>query len=538
VPTLHDLLNGPHLDLLHQQLPAYLLRQRWFGSKSRTIQQAQVLDWAELPGLDAALLLVQIHYEDDSIETYQLPVAIRSALQTDQLHTTDPTSIIATFPSPTGEMLLHDGAQSEDLRQALLTLIADNASLPTHSGIVTGSRSSALSKARGTDILPARTGSAEQSNTSILYGGRLIMKLFRRLQPGENPDTEIGRFLTETAHFPRIAPFLGDIRWQPQDKAGNNSVTTLAMLQALVENEGDGWQWTLDELARFYALCIDQPGPSDDIAAPNFLTTTKIPQQVRDIAAVSLDAASLLGQRTAELHLALATTTRNPAFAAESFSPADLASDDARINTQVARTLDTLQHGVTQLSDAATIEGAHAILASRADLLQRAHLLTSADPTQTGQRIRIHGDYHLGQVLRAEGDYVILDFEGEPARPLAERRQKQSPLKDVAGMLRSFSYAAYAGLNQFLQDHPADPQKTLHLETWARQWENAAAAEFLLAYKLAIAGNPQLIPQPQQAQLLLNAYLLEKALYELLYELNNRPTWVRIPIAGILSLPQ
>lgn len=497
----------------------------------------RALDWAEFPGLDAALLFVEIHYEGGGIETYQLPLAISSNLQADELRKEAPASIIATFSSPAGDVLLHDGTVREDRRQALLTLITGNATLTTHSGIVTATGSSALAEVRGTKTLPARTSSAEQSNTSIIYGDLLIMKIFRRLQPGENPDTEIGRFLTETAHFPRIAPFLGDIRWQTRGKEDNDP-TTLAMLQGLVKNDGDGWQWMLDKLAPFYTSCIDQPVPQDAITPSGFLTTNEIPQPVRTLAAVSLDATALLGQRTAELHLALATTTSNPAFAAEPFSPTDLASDAARIDAQIAHTLDALQHGVAQLTDTATIESAHTILVSRADLLQRAHLLTTADPTHTGQRIRIHGDYHLGQVLRANGDYVILDFEGEPARPLAERRQKQSPLKDVAGMLRSFSYAAYAGLNQFLQDHPMSPQQKANLETWARLWENAAANEFLRAYKLAIAANPQLTPQPEQAQLLLSAYLLEKALYELLYELNNRPTWVRIPIAGILSLPQ
>ncbi len=537
-PRLHDLLQGTQLDSLQQQLPPYLLRQRWFGSKSRTILQARVLDWVEFPGLDAALLFVEIHYEGGGTETYQLALAISSPPQSDQLRKAAPASIIATFPSPAGDVLLHDGTVREDRRQALLTLIARNATLATHSGIVTATGSSALAEVRGTKTLPAYTGSAEQSNTSIIYGDLLIMKLFRRLQQGENPDTEIGRFLTETAHFPRIPPFLGDIRWQPHGKEDNDSPTTLAMLQGLVKNDGDGWQSTLNELASFYTSCIDQPAPPDAIPPPGFLAANEIIQPLRNLAAVSLGAAALLGQRTAELHLALATTTNNPAFAAEPFSPSDLASDADRIDAQIAHTLDALQHGAAQLTDSATIDSAHTILASRAGLLQRARLLTTADPTQTGQRIRIHGDYHLGQVLRASGDYVILDFEGEPARPLAERRKKQSPLKDVAGMLRSFSYATYAGLNQFLQDQPMSSQKTANLETWARLWENAAASEFLRAYQLAIAANPQLIPQPRQAQVLLNAYLLEKALYELLYELNNRPTWVRIPIAGILSLPQ
>jgi maltose alpha-D-glucosyltransferase/alpha-amylase len=181
-------------------------------------------------------------------------------------------------------------------------------------------------------------------------------------------------------------------------------------------------------------------------------------------------------------------------------------------------------------------DNAALVLSRRIELFARAQAIASATPGGVGQRIRIHGDYHLGQVLRSRGDYIILDFEGEPARTLAARRAKQSPLKDVAGMLRSFSYAAYAGLNAFAQRRPDDAKS---LEPWARLWQNSVSTEFLRAYRLAIdATNPKLIPQPTQAQLLLNAYLLEKALYELLYELDNRPAWVRIPLAGILALPQ
>jgi maltose alpha-D-glucosyltransferase/alpha-amylase len=174
------------------------------------------------------------------------------------------------------------------------------------------------------------------------------------------------------------------------------------------------------------------------------------------------------------------------------------------------------------------------VLSRRIELFARARAIASATPAQAGQSIRIHGDYHLGQVLRSRGDYVILDFEGEPARSLAERRAKQSPLRDVAGMLRSFSYAAHAAHNAFAQRRPDDAK---YLEPWATLWQNSVSTEFLRAYHATVrAKDSALIPQPAQAQILLNAYLLEKSLYELLYELNNRPAWVRIPLAGILSL--
>jgi maltose alpha-D-glucosyltransferase/alpha-amylase len=231
------------------------------------------------------------------------------------------------------------------------------------------------------------------------------------------------------------------------------------------------------------------------------------------------------------MHLALATQTEDPAFQSEPFTAEDLALDARRIDAQIHRTLDALRAGMPSLREL-TADDAASILSRRIELFARAHAITTAQAS--GKRIRIHGDYHLGQVLRAKNDFVILDFEGEPARSLAERRRKQSPLKDVAGMLRSFSYAAYSGLDQYVQRHP-DSYKAL--EPWAQLWENAVCTAFLDAYKQTTAADPNLLPEAGQAQSLLNAYLLEKALYELLYELNNRPAWVRIPLAGILALP-
>ncbi len=355
-------------------------------------------------------------------------------------------------------------------------------------GVLHGHSSSAFAAVRGEDALPARTGSAEQSNTSILYDAKLIMKLFRRLQPGENPDTEIGRFLTETAHFTRIAPFLGDIML----KSEAGEPTTIAMLQGLVENEGDGWQWTLDELSHFYDDVAILPAPTELGESASFLVEKETPALAREHAGLYVDAAGLLGKRTAEMHLALATKTDNQDFVAEPFTKEGLVADATRIEAQLTLSLEALKRGMSQLTEI-TGDNAALVLSRRIELFSRARAIAAATSTAFGQRIRIHGDYHLGQVLRSRGDYIILDFEGEPARTLAERRAKQSPLKDVAGMLRSFSYAAYAGLNAFAQRRPDDAK---NLEPWARLWQNAVSTEFLCAYRHAIeAANPTLIPQ-------------------------------------------
>ncbi len=401
--------------------------------------------------------------------------------------------------------------------------------------------------------LPSRVGSAEQSNTSLLFGDKFILKLFRRLQPGQNPDVEIGRFLTEGALYERIAPYMGEISITLPGTEEAGEKITIAMLQGLVANEGDGWAWFLDQLQEFFRSAAGVPAPANTLA-PGFLDERETLHEALEHGETSLKAAALLGRRTAEMHLALASPTDDPAFAAEPLNSADLVADAKRIDAQITSTLEALKMKLATLKDL-TADAAALLLSRRIDLFTRSHAITSSSPA--GQRIRIHGDYHLGQTLRTDhpsspddnsskdsverGDFVILDFEGEPARSLSERRQKQSPLKDVAGMIRSFSYVAYAGLEQYQTSNPELAHSQANnpatdLGAWALLWQNSASTEFLRAYRETIATNPSLLPSPQQSQSLLSAYLMEKALYELLYELNNRPTWLRIPLAGILTL--
>ncbi len=403
--------------------------------------------------------------------------------------------------------------------------------------------SSAFVQGHGAPRLPSHIGSAEQSNTSILYGSAYILKLFRRLQPGENPDVEIGRFLTEAAHFPRIAPFLGEISVTPVD----GEKTTIAMLQGLIANQGDGWDWFLHQIADAL-LRINDLADLHELPRSGFLHDLEALPETLEPARRSLKAAALLGRRTAEMHLALATSSEDPAFAADPATQDDLTRDADRIGSQLKETLDALRAQLATLDETAADAGA-LLLSRRPELVTRARAIASLPAA--GQRIRIHGDFHLGQALRTsggsgdtntaheteDGDFVFLDFEGEPARSLAERRRKQSPLKDVAGMMRSFSYAAHFAWNRFVAESgDMDATRSDALLAWAQQWEHAASSQFLRGYQETVRVNPALLGPPDASQALLNAYLLEKALYELLYELNNRPAWLRIPISGILTL--
>jgi maltose alpha-D-glucosyltransferase/alpha-amylase len=364
------------------------------------------------------------------------------------------------------------------------------------------------------------------------------------LQPGENPDVEIGRYLTETASFSRIPLFQGEITVTP----AQGEKMTVASLQQFVENEGSGWEWFIRQLTEFYvhAAALPAPAPAPN---PEFNGTPEPLPESMESARRSLDAAALLGRLTAEMHVVLGRPTEMQAFAPELFTVNDLERDARRIENQLAETLKTMKATLGAFDDA-TSDLAGLFLSRRPEFVERIRSISRQEAA--GQRIRIHGDYHLGQTLRTSsanasadsgqgtdsGDFILLDFEGEPARSLTERREKQSPLKDVAGMLRSFSYVAHAALDQFrAANHEyADSAHESNLAAWSVEWQKRAFSEFQSAYRQSIAANPLLLPPPQQCQALCDAYMLEKALYELRYELNNRPAWVRIPIDGILRL--
>ena len=391
-------------------------------------------------------------------------------------------------------------------------------------------RTSGFARARGDGPLDVGRLSGEQSNTSLVYGNQLILKLFRRLQPGINPDFEIGRQLTERVGYPRVPTVAGALEY----RTAAEQPVTVAMLQQLVESQADGWRHATDEVSRFFEAVVGSALPPD--AVPDSFTDVigvPFPEAIDAMAGYAATAETL-GRRTAEVHLALASDTGDPAFSPEPFTAEDLAavrrSAAAQARTALDGLRDAMKGGATRLPDDVA-ERARRLLANEQEVIDRINAAAASEFTVA--KGRIHGDYHLGQVLWAEGDFYLIDFEGEPARPIAERRAKQSPMKDVAGMLRSFSYAAYAGLFAHSSTRPG---QFAELEPWARLWQTWASAAFLTGY-LATAGHALIVPaEPAQRNALLQLFMLDKAFYELNYELNNRPDWVRIPLAAILDV--
>jgi maltose alpha-D-glucosyltransferase/alpha-amylase len=513
-------------------LPEYLSKQRWFGGKARRIRSTRIADWMELPDSGAVLAMVDVKYERGDPDTYFLPLGLAFGKDAEHTRETFPDAIVSPVVSSSGSGVLCDAICDDRSCAALLSFIEQAKQAPARNGQVRGVPGAAFEALRGpADVsLALRRTSAEQSNTSLIYGDKLILKLFRRQQQGPNPDCEIGRYLTEKVLFDGIPPFAGVIEYAPSE----GEPFTLAMLQGLVENQGDGWTLTLEELSRYYensATVAWPEGGNPALTDLMDLAQEEPSQLAREHVGISLDSAAMLGKRTAQLHLALASASDDPAFSPETMTAVDVQNLSDEIRKEAARVLDLLKDSVAGLADE-FVDLAGLVLGRRTRILDSFSL--RADDGTLGQRTRIHGDYHLGQVLQVKTDYMILDFEGEPARPLAERRAKFSPMKDVAGMVRSLGYAAYSGLIAHTARRPEDWKS---LEPWARLWERSTGAEFLRAYRNTVQDAPFIPSSEDGFRRLLAVFLLDKALYELSYELNNRPAWVRIPLIGILSLP-
>jgi maltose alpha-D-glucosyltransferase/alpha-amylase len=516
------LLEGNVRTLIERDLlVSFLQRQRWFGAKARPIRAARFIDWGLLRRTPQPLFLtiVEVEFADGGRDRYFLPLTICAHADAQGLYERAGHAVLATITGAR-KGVLFDAWLDDRFARVMLDAIEKGDSVRTRVGAIRASRTARFEAVRGAGELAPRRLSAEQSNTSVVYGDRLILKLFRRLESGINPDYEIGRQLTERVGFRRVPAVLGAF-----EHAGiGEAPATLAMMQELVESQGDGWTHAIDEVRRFYDAVQSQPIPA--VATPacgySALAASEPPPAIREVAGGYFGIAERLGQRTGELHLALASDASNPDFAPEPFTAADLASIGTSATAEAQKAFDSL---------AARPDLAPELQARRQEVLDRIRRAPSLEFSTS--KIRVHGDYHLGQVLWAEGDFYLLDFEGEPARPLVERRRKQSPLKDVAGMLRSFGYAAHAGLFAYTA---ARPDAFDHFARWAEIWETWTSAAFLRGYFKAIEHALFVPVNPAQRDELLCLFVLEKALYELNYEINHRPEWLRIPVFGIRRL--
>ena len=521
-------------DACATQLPAFLPSQRWFGGKARVIQSVALADCVPVPlrNATALILLVRVEYTQGPGETYALPLLLRSRANRVPKESSAQILEIPDVSSSQG-IPLTDAFEDPEFLSCLLRSIQAGVSYLGSHGEFRAQHTAALSR-----LLPAseqaplgRRITAEQSNTSILYGEHLILKFFRKLAEGINPDLEIGRFLTEEARFANIPPLGGLLEYRSRD----GKSMTAGMLQAFVPNRGDAWRHTLTSLHHFLSESAVLLGSGDSRA--NAISAIRsggpLPEPVVKLLEEQLQLIGLLAQRTAELHLALASGKAGSEFSPEPITSEFCESLKSEIHDLVVRNFDLLREKLPSLPEAAQ-NPAFRVLDMEDDVLLECH--SALEGELRAARMRIHGDYHLGQVLFTGNDYFIIDFEGEPARPLAERRAKKSPLQDVAGMLRSFQYAAHAAvLSTADQAHVAGEEEEV-LEVLADRWLELVSRRFLEAYRRTAERASFLPANSGEFDALLRVHLLEKAIYELGYELNNRPDWVLIPLVGIQSL--
>jgi len=517
-----NVLDGGTRSVLERQaLTPFLERQRWFSSKSRQMRQARFSDWTTIrSGRNPAFLAtVHVEYTDGWTETYVLPLSLMSGDQAAHAVNETPAKVLARITGARKGAIV-DGMEDDDVCDRLLTCVAQEQEIAS-------ARGSIRAYPIGSPFeLPAERkwtrGSGDQSNSVAFVSDRYVLKVFRRIEPGPNPEFEIGRFLLDRG-YKRTAPLFGALEYnRPSLDPG-----TIGVVQGLVKHQGSGWEYTIDDLHRYFERVAARVARTE---ARRGLESREGPPPpfFNALEHFYLASAATLGRRTGELHLTLADSN-DPAFVPEPLDRRRLgaAADDMRAHATAV--LHALEERLDTLGEAARAQ-AEATLAMRPALIAALDRIRHID--RPGFATRIHGDYHLGQVLRVEEDFVILDFEGEPARPLAERRAKHSPLKDVAGMVRSFSYAAYAALFAFTVHAPAD---YCALESWADTWQHWVTQSFLSGYR-GIVGDSPLLPRDDAFDALLGTFELEKALYELGYELNNRPDWVRIPLSGILKV--
>ena len=511
VPWRISLAEKTRQTLERETMPSFMQRQRWYATKSVKPERAQIVEHAMLETGRSEWLIALVDVDDSAQRTrYFLPLAIAfEDSEEERMHALGPVAL-SKIRQQASMGLLADAMGDEAFCRALIEWMGRGRTLKTESGTLRGVAGASYAQAAADALrgeLPLQRLTTSSNSVSLL-GDQLFLKAYRRLQPGVSLEVEVGRYLTDVLQFDGCVPVLGSLEWVGKD----GQATTLALLQAQVENQGDAWVHFVEQLVR---LLEGHEGEASETVATQASQAT-------------VQRLQRLAQRIAELHVALGRRTSNPDFDPEPVTTADQ-------RDWVDAVAAELQASMALLERHATTAGAHPlaapVLAARDAL--RARIERSARAAPAGWKTRIHGDLHLQQILVCRDDFLIIDFEGEPSRPIAERRARSSPMRDVAGMLRSFDYARESALQ-------AMPHGVLHREALtaaARYWERRAREAFLHAYWSAVvAGGLYQAGQRDDVLAVLDLFEIGKALYELRYEIDNRPDWIGVPLAGLVAL--
>lgn len=490
-------------------LPQFLQRQRWFGAKDAGIVSARIEQLCDLGEQVGRLFVVEVELSSGARQRYLLPLSVLWGEENVQFGAPKLSYTLARVRR--GPLLgaLVDGSYDERVAAEIVRRLRGAEEIATAAGVIRFSGTEALQEM---ELSEAPTPlQVDQSNVSIAFGNQLLLKIYRRLRPGDQPEVEIARFLTQEAGFQNTPAFLGSVE---MEESGGGKIM-LATAFAYVLNQGDCWNMFVNALRRLLEddLRLAQTEPD---AQPSVARPLDYP----------LDLVRRLGERTGEMHAAFARETGNRAFDPEPILPADIEAWVEEVKAQAQSAVSAL-HGAWDRLAPTVQEQAQRLVAAREEIAERIGRFAAMQPA--GIKSRIHGDYHLGQVLVAQQDVYIVDFEGEPGRSLEERSAKTSPLRDVAGMLRSFDYAAWTAA---LQTAGQVAEPAWNPAEAARAWRERLQEEFLEAYWRTAPGDPGSDATAKLQEL----FLLQKAFYEIGYELSNRPDWVRIPIQGVLDL--
>jgi len=511
--TLRPIAEKQRLQLERDIWPRFVGGQRWYAAKGEPLAHVGV-EWSqEWEQAGHSWLFAVLRAPAEEGVRYFLPLAIVwGDVAEDPVRSLLHWALARVRRGPRVGLLL-DALADEAFVRAVIGAMAGNTELPAGPGSLRFVSTAAYAGLVGGDVAPlgVRPLGVEQSNSSAVIGERLILKLYRRLEQGANPELEMGRFLTETSAFAHIAPVAGYVEYRDADDVP----TTLALLQGFVAHQGDGWSYTVDYLEWLLESQQTKAVSGD----------TRLPEEARQSLFMAL--IQRLGLRSGELHRALARRTGDAAFDPEPCTAEETAQWWQSVRADLDRTLALVERRRAQVAPDVAAELERLLAA-------RAHIEAQLEPASlTGvHKIRIHGDYHLGQVLVVQNDLVITDFEGEPGCPLQERRAKRHALKDVAGMLRSFNYAAHTALARVTATRPQDLNALLPVAT---DWQRAVQAVFLRGYREGVGDAIAYPADDITADRLIRLFVLQKALYELRYEFNNRPDWVSIPLRGILE---
>ncbi len=532
-----EILEESYSFSLKEILPDYFQTQPWFKGRSRTVKLIAIKENIPVKmasGAEARLAFLEVDYLDGDVDLYSVPLAFAAGAEAEDLRQHAPQQIIAELKVSGSDQagILYDAFGSGEFCTALLEVIRRPRRLKGARGEIEVLRMAALRKIIGD--APSLKPSAvrnEQSNSCVAFEDKLMFKLFRRLEPGINPELEIGRFLN-SHEFPYCRTVAGGLEYL--GAAGVHY--SLAVVHAFIPSASNAWDFTLDSIGRYYDRVVTWVAQGESaavpLATPMQLLQPDFPAEVGETIGTYLESARLLGVRTAELHRVLASDTVNPAFAPEPSTSHHRRSVFQSMRNTASQNL----RGLRQQKD---LPPEIAPLAQKVAELEPAILdsyRALANQRLAGQRLRLHGDCRLSEVLWTGKDFVFIDFEGDPTLPISERRLKRSPIRDVATMLRSFHYAAAFGLEQHIKRGSIPPENMVRFQSWLRYWNMWVSAVFLKAYFQAIAG-AHIVPEEEEAvRAMLRAYLLDCMMSELGRQGKEGRERLDVPLSGVLFL--